>query len=171
MRTTLLLGALLALPACAGVSTETRLSPGVNVAQYRTFAFVPRNGGQPETLADQTIRSAIVQDLSQKGIVMANASPPEFLVDYHAKTQQRVEIQPGYYGGWGWTYPDVNTYTEGTLIVDFIDPATRQIFWRGTASGVVAHPDNPDPIRIDKAVSKLVQKYPAQVAAMPRPQM
>jgi hypothetical protein len=171
MKTRLLLAAMLALPACAGVSTNTRLAPGVDLAQYRTFAFVPRTTEQPETLADQTIRSSIAQNLGQKGIVFATSSPPDFLVDYHAKTQQRVEMRQGYYGGLGWTYPDINSYTEGTLIVDFIDPATHQIFWRGTASAVVAHSDNPDPSRIDHAVAKLVRDYPSQVAAVRRPQM
>jgi hypothetical protein len=170
--------AALAFAACAGVTTNAQLAPGANLAQYRTYGWAPR-GDQPETLADQAVRSSLEQSLAQRGIVPATQGAPDFLVDYHAKTQQRVEVSPGMgpwgfygYGGWGgWNYPAVSSYTEGTLIVDFIDPRTRQIFWRGTASAAVNNPANPDMNKIANAVTQLMQKYPTQVAATPREQM
>ncbi len=164
--------AVLAVAACATVSTQARLMPGTNLAQYRTFAWAPR-ARQIETPADQAIRGSIQQDLAEKGIV-PNPGQPDFLVSYHTKTRERMEVYPGYYGAGyyaAWGYPDINTYTEGTLIVDFIDPRTQQIFWRGTATGVVEHPDNPDPEKIADAVDKLMDEYPAQVAGVARPQM
>jgi hypothetical protein len=66
-------------------------------------------------------------------------------------------------GGWAWDGPDVTVrqYTEGTLVVDFVDPATHQALWRGTAVGVVKNPDNPNPDKVAKAVDKLMNRLPA----------
>jgi hypothetical protein len=145
------------------------MAPGANTAQYRTFAWAARPAA-PQSPAEQTLRASLEQNLAQKGLTPAAiGQPPDFLVDYHAKTQERIDVNPTYYGWWG--YSDINTYTEGTIIVDFIDPNTQKIFWRGTASAVVDHPNNPDPNKIDHAVSKLIQQYPTQMAQVPRQPM
>jgi hypothetical protein len=161
----------LALAACSGISTQVRVAPGTNLAAYRTFAWAPRSAGFTDTLADQTIRSSLQQDLAQRGIMPAAPGElPDFLISYHTSAQQRTQVSPGmgypYY--WGGSFPYVTTYTEGTLIVDFADARTRQVFWRGTASAVLSHPQNPDPNKIATAVSKMIDQYPTLVAATPR---
>jgi hypothetical protein len=82
--------------------------------------------------------------------------------------QQEVGVSgwgaPGWgyigWGGYGWGGWDVYTWTQGTLIVDFTDPRTNQVVWRGTASAVVNHPENPSPKKVEKAVNKLMAHYP-----------
>ena len=40
---------------------------------------------------------------------------------------------PPYYGGaWGYSYQEyvVTNYSEGTLVVDLIDPDTKELVWR-----------------------------------------
>jgi hypothetical protein len=59
----------------------------------------------------------------------------------------------------------VNEYTQGTLFIDFIDPKTNQVFWRGTASAVVNHPENPNGKKLASAVDKVMKKYPSEVAS------
>ena len=160
--------------ACAGVSVRSTQAPDANLARYKTYGFMTDQTGKPETLADQQIRASLERDLQQKGLTPATTGNPDFLIAYHTKQEQRVEVTPGGYGWgyWGWSgYPDVNTYTQGTLIVDFIDPSTNKIFWRGTATAVVNDPNNPNPKNIDKAVGKLVSQYPSLYAATPPAQM
>jgi hypothetical protein len=55
----------------------------------------------------------------------------------------------------------VYQYTEGTIVVDFVDPASHRVLWRGTASSIVQHPDNPNLAKIAKAVDKLMTRVPA----------
>jgi Domain of unknown function (DUF4136) len=157
---------------CSGISTTVQTSPGVNLASYRTFAWAPHAPGKPENLGDQAIRSSLQQNLAGRNIVpAAPGQPPDFYVAYQTATHEKTQV---YYGGYPYYYgyyPSVSTYTEGTLIVDFIDPRSHQVFWRGTASAVVDHPDNPDPGKIAKAVQKLIDRYPAQLAATERPRM
>ena len=110
---------------------------------------------------------------------------PDFLVAVRGRAEQRTEVEDlgyaGSYWGWdwgwgtGWGWPAetvVRHYTEGTLIVDFVNPQTRQVLWRGTASGVVDHPENPNLKQVAKAVDKLMNRVPSsQVAATPRTTM
>jgi len=169
--------ALVAAVGCSGITASSKTAPGVSLANYRTYAWYQPPAAEMQTVGEQEVRAALARELAQKGLMPAATEPPDFLVAYHATTQQKVNVTPGGYGygyrwGYGWSgFPDVTTYTEGTLIVDFIDPKTNQVFWRGTAQGVVEHPNNPDPQRISTAVSKLMKQYPSEMASVPRPAM
>jgi uncharacterized protein DUF4136 len=165
---------LFAVAACSGITANSNIAPGTNLAQYRTYAWHSGVSGQPESLGDQEVRSALQSQLAEKGLQLATNSPPDFLVAYHGKKEQKVDVYPGGYGYWGYGwggFPDVETYTQGTLIVDFIDPKTNKVFWRGTATGVLDNPNNPNMSKIDTAVAKLVQQYPTQMASTQRPAM
>jgi hypothetical protein len=165
------------LAGCAGISTNAQVSPGTNLAKYQTYGWYKPPSAAAESMAEQQLRASLEQQLAQKGLTPATTNPPDFLISYHAMERQKIEATPGYgYGGFGYGYgwggyPAFTTYTEGTLIVDFIDPQTNKVFWRGTAKGVVDHPDNPDPQRIDQAAAKLINQYPAQLASAPRQAM
>jgi hypothetical protein len=161
---------------CSEISTSARLAPGTPVTSYRTYSWFQDPNKPVQTLAEQRMRSSLEAKLASKGLMPATAAPPDFLVAYHAKTQEKIQVTPSYAYGypytWGYSwggFPDVTSYLEGTLIVDFIDPHSNQVFWRGTAEGEVQHPENPDPQRIDKAISRLIDQYPApQMASSPR---
>jgi hypothetical protein len=152
-----------AAASCSSVSVTTRTAPNANLAHYRTFAWFHPPGSQttPESITDQQIRQSLVDSLSTRGINYS-AEKPDFLVSYFVVNQQRIQTSPAYYGwGWGWTgYTDVYTYTEGTIVVDFIDPASNRAFWRGSASQVVDNPVNVSPAKINKAVAKMINRYP-----------
>lgn len=165
---------LFALAACSGITANSNLAPGTNLAQYRTYAWHTGTSGQAESIAEQQVRSSLQAQLAERGMTLATTQPPDFLVAYHGKKQQKVDVYPGGYGYWGYGwggFPDIQTYTQGTLIVDFIDPKTNRVFWRGTASGVLDNPNNPNMQKIDTAVAKLMQQYPTQMAATQRPAM
>jgi hypothetical protein len=163
---------LFAAAACSGITANSNIAPGTNLAQYRTYSWHSGVSGQAQSIGEQEVRSALQSQLAEKGLQLATNTPPDFLVAYHSKKEQKTEVYPGGYGYWGYGwggFPDVETYTQGTLIVDFIDPKTNKVFWRGTASRVLDHPDNPDTAKIDAAVAKLVQQYPTQMASTQRP--
>jgi Domain of unknown function (DUF4136) len=170
------LAAILAIGAGCGATVHSTVAPNANLGQYRNYSFqTPRyRVGQSESPAEQELRAALRNNLAQKGLTEAPAGQqPDFLVAYHVKEQQKLDVDTMGYGfGWGWGGPAaVTTYTQGTLIVDFIDPRTNQAFWRGTASDIVDHPESPDLGKLDKAVAKLVNQYPSMVASAPRPAM
>ena len=167
------LAAVLFMAGGCGPTIRSTAAPRAELARYRTYAFYTPayRRGQPETVLDQTIRAAVERELATKGLVPATTAPPDFLVAYHVKQQQKLDVQNVGYGFYGWPGAYVTEYTQGTLILDFIDPQTRQVFWRGTASGVVSHPESPDTRRVEKVVAKVVKRYPYQMAAVPRTAM
>jgi len=57
---------------------------------------------------------------------------------------------------WGSRNIHVNQYSEGTLLVDFIDVKTNQLIWRGRASGTLEMKG------VDKKISKSVEKLVKQ---------
>ena len=59
----------------------------------------------------------------------------------------------------------IETYTDGTVVVHLIDAKTKQVVWQGEIADVVNLPvENPVQAtqQIDAAVSKLFAKYPPQ---------
>ncbi len=175
MRSFLLRVAAVALIAGCGASVSSTVSPGANLGRYHTYAFYtsPYRAGAAESPSEQEVKSALRNSLAQKGMVeTAPGQTPEFLVAFHARKQQKLDVTSAGYGWWGLGGADVYTYTEGTLIVDFIDPATKNVFWRGTATQIIDNPYAPNLNKIDKAVAKMIDKYPATMTAgVARPAM
>jgi hypothetical protein len=62
----------------------------------------------------------------------------------------------------------IETYTDGTVVVHMVDAKTKQVVWEGEVPDVVNLPvDNP--VRatkeVDAAVTKLFTKYPPRSSA------
>jgi hypothetical protein len=165
-----------------GLNVKTDYDKNVNFAQYHTFTFqrgriINRLGVQDtnNTLVDGRIRDAVVNQLSAKGLQL-NTQSPDLVVTYIAGAKNKQEIESlgptpydsPFFGGpfgfrrdafWGAGYDQfyVHDYTQGTLILDFIDPHTRQLVWRAYVAGPV---DEPDAKTINNAVSAALKQYP-----------
>ncbi len=176
--TRIVLAALLGF-ASGCVTVRAVKSPGVALQQYRTFSWYEPQNPRPREIAlerspaGQAVRSALARDLEAKGLTETTQNP-DVLVSYHVKLKQMLNVTDWGYPSWWWGYygpggTTVSQYTEGTIFVDLIDPKTNQVVWRGTASSVVSHPENPNPEKVAKAVNKLMKKYPTQVASATAP--
>jgi hypothetical protein len=73
-------------------------------------------------------------------------------------------------GGWGWggwfgtSTTTENTYTVGTLVVDFFDSNTKMLVWRGSASGTLSAKSDRNIRKLDKAVQKMFEHFPPEAA-------
>jgi hypothetical protein len=141
----------LALSACSTVQIDTQYKQGVDYKKYRTFAWNPVEPGpeQATEARDPAIRRLVLgtiekQLTSRDFKKAADGATPDFLIAVHGWSRDKIDVkQYGYvygYSGYG-MYPtmggpavEVRQYKEGTIVVDFIDAATREMFWRGTAS-------------------------------------
>lgn len=179
MRMRTLLGASLLLAGCVTVRSST--SPSANLAHYRTFAWYAsptptvQQTAFERSPAGELVRDRIARDLRARGI-RESPDRPDFFVAYHTRLQQRLDVNDWGYPTVFWGAPpgpvSIDEYTQGTLVVDFIDPKSGQIFWRGTATAVVDHPENPNMQKLAGAVDKVMKKYPAELAsAAPRQTM
>ncbi len=148
-----------------------------NFSAYRTYAWIPitinegsttaKSAMQSNTLLDSRIRGAVDSNLKAKGLTL-NEETPDLLVVYHTGMQNKVDVTDwGYsYAGsyWGWAGQDIDVYnyTEGTLLVDLVNSKTKQLAWRGSATGVVDPGRSPEQVQqtINDVVGQMFQNYP-----------
>jgi len=85
-------------------------------------------------------------------------------------TRQKPTLRTFYDGfdSWLWggfadatTY--VENYTEGTLIVDLFDTASKKLIWRGSATDVLSGKPEKDEKKVDKGVAKMFEHFPPQL--------
>ena len=98
------------------------------------------------TIAGKRQMNAIETQLNRKGFhKAASADQANFLLKTHTVTDNQTNIDTfyrswGYYPGpyaWGWPYNSntiVREYKIGTLVLDIVDPANKQVIWRGSVS-------------------------------------
>ena len=166
--------AALGLTACSGISTNTDWDDSFDFGTLSTYAWMDQGleGGVSEIML-RRLNMAVDDHLAASGFTKADRTVADFLVAYHVGAQDREQYDTYGYGAGGWwdgywgggmTTTTVHTYTEGTLILDFIDRASNELFWRGSASATIDQMDPPDKRieRIRKAVDKLMKDFPPQ---------
>jgi hypothetical protein len=172
----------LALPVflcgCSTVSVTTTYDATASFADYRTYALEPGNAPLISPNADAVLRVALHENLAAHGIrEVRRNSRPDLAVVPHATVQQRRSREQynhwgygvggwpfgsGYYGTWiGEPYPTttVESYIEGTLILDFIETRNGTLVFRGTGKATVNNVKG-NAEQIAEAVEKIVAKIP-----------
>ncbi len=170
--------------ACGpGVRVQTIVSPDAGLTNRRTFRILsppqPRRPGPPSQLdpmrvnsiTNRVLRDALVRGFEKAGYVRAD-SGPDFEVAYYASTRERLDVtywnygypwRPRYRPGWGryWTTLTVTQYTEGTVLVDVIDPATKDLLWRGRGTAVVSEDVERYADDLRTTVAAILDRFPA----------
>ncbi len=149
---------------------------------YSTYAWFqlasPPDEAKPPTEANtiltRRIRWAIDGALVGKGLKSAEVGDADFLVTYSLVLQSKmVMYSTGWsmpmggwgWGGWGWGAgwsggrSSMETYTEGTIVVDVLDTKTRTLVWRGIAENAFTKP-NPDDEKVAKIIGKVMSGFP-----------
>jgi uncharacterized protein DUF4136 len=179
---TLGMGLILAA-GCAGQQVTTDYSPATSFSQFRTYALVASpDTAAAQQLLDQRVKSAVEAQLSGRGLTETDRQNADLFVGYGMVDKTHKEVYTyrdgwGWGGGWGWRYyrfgvawpmtatRRVETYTDGTVVVNLIDAKTKQVVWQGEVADVVNLPVG-NPVKatqqIDGAVAKLFAKFPPQ---------
>ncbi|MDP2246180.1 DUF4136 domain-containing protein [Pseudomonas sp.] len=180
----LLIPALLLLGACQTTQLNRDFDPGRDFAAYRSWSwqepalrYKPDDPRINSDLTEQRIRSAVAEQLDQRGLRLAPAGKTSdlkvqawLIVD---NRQQQVSTHAG--GAWGnpwgggfWggpTYVETRTvdYQVGTLQIDLFDSKDGKLVWRGSAAQTLRS-NQPGPAErsaaIREAVAKVLSQYP-----------
>ncbi|MDQ7918353.1 DUF4136 domain-containing protein [Mesonia sp. MT50] len=161
----------LLVTSCSSVKVATDYDEAVDFDQYQSFAFYKPGIDKAEIsdLDKKRILRAIEVELTQKGLV--KSTNPSLLVSIFTKSNTNVDIyrnnygygygygwRPYYYGGMG--RETVSTSTEGTLYIDFIDAAKKELVWQGMGTGVLSQDREAKIERIKEIVLEVMKKYP-----------
>jgi Domain of unknown function (DUF4136) len=164
-----LVGAMLCSTVAFASNVKTDYDRSFDFARLRTFTFRPWTKGALENgLVDSRIREALRRDLESKGFRYQPDGPADFVVVFYAHQREKAETDVVGYGmpyrwrwGWGpafWT----RYYTEGSVLVDFVDPVSNQLVWRGRVTDTVSGLDQSQK-QINKGVDQLVKHFEKDV--------
>ena len=162
IRSTQMLLALLLLPllaACGSTPLESTsdFNQNYDFSKVRNIAFQPIDRAKLNTIrvSDmqvERINEALASDLRRKGFTLVDDNKEaDLLLVWHLVTQEKTDVRSynsaSYYNCWrcGPSVSDVSVrqYTEGTFIVDMIDPMEGKSVWRSTIQSKLS--SNPDP--------------------------
>ena len=156
---------------CSSMTVRADHDSKNDFGAYSAFAVFERQGKesrrpQMSPLVDRRIAAAMAAELGAKGFDSTSPGGADFLVTFYTAVRRRVVINRagGYgWGRWGWrggaTW--VNSYPEGTLVIDIIDRKTRQLVWRGVGEGAFTN-TNPSDAKVAKRVGKILGSFPPQ---------
>jgi hypothetical protein len=155
---------------CSSVSVTTDYDHEANFTALKTYEWMPlpkdalsANASTnmfQNSLVDKRFRTAVKNQLDAKGLT-ENSANPDFFIAYHSGTQDKVNVTNygygyGRWGGYGGGGVDVHQYTQGTIILDFVDAKSKQLIWRSVATGALA--DKPDPTTVEEKINGVVQQ-------------
>jgi hypothetical protein len=143
--------ALCAGPCLAG-EAKNDFDPDVDFTRYKTFTFIggkslDRSGWLDEADMRERFKNLIAGSLEMRGLAEVPRDAKASLeIRYWVARREKQDVSvisfgatsmwggyPPYWGGaWGYSYEEyvITNYAEGTLVVDLIDPSTKELVWR-----------------------------------------
>jgi hypothetical protein len=131
--------------ACASPKVGYDYDRGTNFSGYHTYEWMASKQESTgdtrldSSLVDARIRTAIGAHLRSKGYTAPIGGSPDFYVAYHVgvKDMMKESSTQNYIGdrahGTYTTIRDVSPYKEGTLLIDIVDAASKQLVWQASA--------------------------------------
>lgn len=183
---------LLAPGGCVtGPNVRVDFDRSTDFAQYKTFGFSSPLGtdrGGYQSIVSQHLKIATQREMEARGMRLDTIAP-QLLVNFNADLNEKMRVTTmpaptiglgvgmggGYYGyragmysAWP-LYRDETTvmpYTEGTLNIDLVDAARKQLVWEGVVTDSVTQKtlDNVQ-ATINAAVASAFAKYPIPAKA------
>jgi hypothetical protein len=181
---------LLAIAACSSSppKPEVDYNQEFNFSNAKTVAFYKNSGmvsgDKPLQISDMErnrVDTALRIALENRGFnFVEDPKQADLLLSWHLSTQNKTDVRTysspsygGYYGGYnrysryncwdcgmGHTEVSVKDYTEGTFIVDMIDPAAQQSVWRGVTQSRLKGKVENDQTVYNEAAAVIFAEFP-----------
>ena len=160
------LGSVLTL-ACSTMTTAVDYDHTINWSQFHTFQLA-EGTKDPVTFVQKRIEDSITSTLTSKGWTVASSNPDILVYTHVILTNQKqwnaTSMGGGFgYRGWGGmggmaTATETNIPME-TLVGDHVNPKTKEMVWRGTATDQVSG-DGKDQGKVSEAVATIFKNFP-----------
>ena len=163
----------LMLAGCAssGPRITVNFAPGADLSNFQTFNFMQplgtdRSNGA-RTPRSTMLMNSVSREMASRGLRQSDS--PDLLVDFLVTIEDRMEVlstptmHSAHRSNWSRgccsTWPTYQTtvwqYTQGTLLIDLIDPAGNALVAEGAAEGRLRS-DDVTQQQIDEAVSQIM---------------
>ena len=171
--------------ALAGIKVRTDFDKDYDFTKPKTFGWHPDGAGEIKMLQqsgddpvallqrfDPVIKDAIATELTKKGLVLATNGKPDIVIHYYVLIGPNSESQfRGQFIGavppWGlpdfaMTTTSFKVFEQGTVVLDLMDAARKEIVWRGVAEAEINRQKLPAERdkRIRDGIADLLKKFP-----------
>jgi len=166
----MLIAVVITLAGCSSLRTASDYDKNVDLNAYKTYNFYDKGVARVKlnNLDKRRLMAAVETEMNAKGF--RKAERPDLLVNLVVVAREKTDFYgPAYYGGWGWGWRGgwggwggsnyVNQYIEGTIIIDFLDPAKKILFWHGQGSGFNLDNFSNREERLNKGVKEILAQY------------
>ena len=141
----------LMLAGCASTGPNVIVSsaPGADLSSFKTYNFMRHLGTDREngarTPVSTKLMNSVSREMADRGLTQSDS--PDLLVDFFITTEERMDVRTsptmnsmhrshwsrGCCTTWPTYHTTVRQYTEGTLLIDLIDPAANALLAEGAA--------------------------------------
>ena len=172
MKNIFLLLITLILSSCSSIKVFSDYDRNIDFSNYETFAYFKPEIDKVDIsdLDKRRILKALDSEMNLKGL--SKSETPDLLIGFTTKAKEQIYVNTGNNFGWGWGwgfnpwfwgnggYNSVTTRTEGTLYVNIIDAATKQLIWQGKGRGGINEFMKNRDNRISLFIHEIVENYP-----------
>ena len=173
----IILSMALLMAACSSVTVKQDFDPEYDFAKFKTYRWAsakeinPQDELQKYPLVYKRVVIAVDKALAEKGFAKLESGESDVVVVAHAGSKERMQVTQtggGYYRGWydPWWGPyggttHVSYYEEATLVIDIVSWESKELAWRGMATGVVKDLEGEEQQeRLDGIAKKIFAQYP-----------
>jgi hypothetical protein len=164
--------------ACSSVTFKQDFDPEYDFTTFKTYRWAsakeinPQDELQKYPLVYKRVVAAVDKALAAKGMTKMEEGEPNVVVVAHAGSKEKMQVTQtggGYYRGWydPWWGPyggstHVSYYEEATLVVDIVSWESKELAWRGMATGTVKENQDADEQqeRLDNIAVQMLKDYP-----------
>jgi len=163
----------LLISGCSSISVNSDYDIYADFSKYKTFyvynGVIKDSRLESVPLAKKRVYDAIETEMQKKGFTNEDSTKAELIIYAQATTAEKLNVNSyGYSYGYGWgPYPygrniDVSYFTQGSLIIDFVDNENDQLVWRGIGTAVIQDKGTPEERKqfINEAVTKILDQFP-----------
>jgi hypothetical protein len=157
------------LAGCSSISISQDYDPAYDFSKLKTYGFLPltESSGIDQLTANR-MSDAIKKELGAKGYTLSETADFGVALYFTMKTKTNVQSYGygygygGYWGRPGYGGVDVTQYDEGTLVIDIIDMAKKELIWRGTGSKALSQSPTVEErtANINNAVAEILGQFP-----------
>lgn len=183
-----ILSGLVLLITMAACSTQLRVATDYDVsygfAAVKTYAWLPDSDKKmpdphmDNSLMHQRLHRAVDQQMAAQGYEKVALEKADVLITYHLSSNQKLSVK-SYHNHFGY-YPchhcfnsfhggfhhgndvEVKQYRSGSFMIDIIEPAKRELLWRGISErrlpGEVT-PQQRDQF-VNETVTAIINRFP-----------
>jgi Domain of unknown function (DUF4136) len=153
----------IALSASAALAAEVKsdYDRSYSLERMRSFSFVAQTkGSSVDALAGDELAAKRVQNAIELNLIAAGLSKDQnadFTVSYRAVLRNQAQVSTSGFPRLGAGRVWVDSYTVGTVIVEFRDAKSGDLVWRGLVSDTVDA--NKGEEKINNGIKKLITRF------------